>query len=1345
VSPLLVTNAYLASPLVANGTVTVDVLSGSLSVGQFPLVKYSGTIGGSGGSAFVLGTIEPHAAGYISNNTVNGSIDLVVTSAPQPLHWAVGNDVWDIGLTANWKDNAGNTTTYQQIGSLADNVSFDDSSSGTSPITVTLNASPIPNSVTVTGSKNYTISGSGSISGLGTVTKSGADTLFLQTANSFVGGLNINGGILNFTALTNLGGGPINFGGGTLQYASGTVDDISVRTVTFNAGGGTIDLNGNAVSFANPVGNGGAGGLTVTGGNTLTINQTNRYSGNTVINSGSTLAFQAGANTYISNSAALVVNGTLDVSQNSNPDGFGLTLSTPASQILSGIGTVKGEISMGNGTTISPATNGTYGTLTVAGDLTINGGTLAMDIAGPTGGSKDTLVVTAGNGSGNLTLGSGLNAGTVLVNVAGTLNNGTYPLITYSGSLNGAAGNLNLAGFSEPGHLAYLTSSANTINLVVITGNTNHLVWGTSGLSNNAWDVDNSANWNANGVPGQIYDNGDSVTFDDTGLASSPVNLGNNGVAGSGTIIPGSVVLNVTNNNYTFQDGVGDGSGKLLGATALTINSSAANVTTILTQNGNSGPTTVKGGTLQIGNGGVTGDIGTGNVTNNGTLVFNQTDNRSVQGQVSGTGNLIQEGSANLILMANNSYTGQTIISNASSILSVGTGGAVGTLGTGAIVDNGLLNINRSGSFALSNISGSGSVAFAGSPTISLNSTNAYQGNTFITNGSLKLTASEQIPDGTTVSGSIGIFGLGGTFDLNGFNETVNGLTDLGVGVGMITNGAASGTNVLTIGIPAVNTTNTFSGNIVDNTNRAGIRLVINNPGMTTLTGQGSTFRGGIIVGLGTLQLGQGGPNINGGPAAGTGGILMSNGTTLFLGGNNITFVSNPVTIAPHSTVTLSEQATAAYSDTYSGLIFGDALSTNVIGNQFTAQGTAQWNGFLGTVLVPDGAGLRMYGATGGTNTTFEIDGTGSLFSRNADTITLGALNGNGAISAPSNPGATLDIGSKGVNSTFGGTISGTYNLVKVGSATFTLDGSTNSFTTTINDDGSISTNYFGTNGLAYIGATTVSNGVLAIVAPANLNGTNFTSFALASSTAVLDMSRAGYTPDGVTYVTDSTLVLGSPQTLTGIGTIRGSVIAANGTTVSVGFLPNTNGSPVTGALNITNSIELGGAVILNISATNSPNSGEIVSPTITIDVTATLLVTNIGPGLVNGQTFTLFSQPVTGFASKILPATDPTGTTNYVWADNLGSNGTIQLISGGLPSVATNPTNIMVSVNGGNLSLSWPADHLGWYLQVQTNSLSTGLGTNWVDVPGSSSVTNVVVPVNPDNPTVFYRMSLNP
>jgi hypothetical protein len=76
-----------------------------------------------------------------------------------------------------------------------------------------------------------------------------------------------------------------------------------------------------------------------------------------------------------------------------------------------------------------------------------------------------------------------------------------------------------------------------------------------------------------------------------------------------------------------------------------------------------------------------------------------------------------------------------------------------------------------------------------------------------------------------------------------------------------------------------------------------------------------------------------------------------------------------------------------------------------------------------------------------------------------------------------------------------------------------------------------------------------------------------------------------------------------------------------------------------------------------------------------------------------------------------------------------------------GVVGVATNPPNISTSVSGNVLTLSWPADHIGWRLQTQTNSLSTGLGSGWTDVSGSTSVNSVNVTMNPANGAVFYRM----
>ena len=53
---------------------------------QFPVIKYTGTIGGAGYDNSIglgtLPTVSPAYAGYLSNNTANASIDLVITGGP---------------------------------------------------------------------------------------------------------------------------------------------------------------------------------------------------------------------------------------------------------------------------------------------------------------------------------------------------------------------------------------------------------------------------------------------------------------------------------------------------------------------------------------------------------------------------------------------------------------------------------------------------------------------------------------------------------------------------------------------------------------------------------------------------------------------------------------------------------------------------------------------------------------------------------------------------------------------------------------------------------------------------------------------------------------------------------------------------------------------------------------------------------------------------------------------------------------------------------------------------------------------------------------------------------------
>jgi hypothetical protein len=77
--------------------------------------------------------------------------------------------------------------------------------------------------------------------------------------------------------------------------------------------------------------------------------------------------------------------------------------------------------------------------------------------------------------------------------------------------------------------------------------------------------------------------------------------------------------------------------------------------------------------------------------------------------------------------------------------------------------------------------------------------------------------------------------------------------------------------------------------------------------------------------------------------------------------------------------------------------------------------------------------------------------------------------------------------------------------------------------------------------------------------------------------------------------------------------------------------------------------------------------------------------------------------------------------------------------------AINSNPTNIVTTVTNNNLYLTWPVNHIGWQLQAQTNGVSVGISNNWVNVVGSTTTNQVVVPIDPANGTVFYRLLYNP
>ncbi|MEY4918130.1 MAG: hypothetical protein RL616_2043, partial [Verrucomicrobiota bacterium] len=151
---------------------------------------------------------------------------------------------------------------------------------------------------------------------------------------------------------------------------------------------------------------------------------------------------------------------------------------------------------------------------------------------------------------------------------------------------------------------------------------------------------------------------------------------------------------------------------------------------------------------------------------------------------------------------------------------------------------------------------------------------------------------------------------------------------------------------------------------------------------------------------------------------------------------------------------------------------------------------------------------------------------------------------------------------------------------------------------------------------------------------------------------------------------------------------------------------------------------------------------------------------TNVVVGIGSNATFTVTATNATGYAwrkisAAIGGANDTSLTlnnvsfgdaTNYsVIVGNLGGSVTSSVVSLTLIiSVNTNPTNIITSVSGTNLTLSWPADRIGWRLLQQTNNLANGVSRNtndWATVANSSATNKVVIGIDRAKKAGFYRM----
>lgn len=475
------------------------------------------------------------------------------------------------------------------------------------------------------------------------------------------------------------------------------------------------------------------------------------------------------------------------------------------------------------------------------------------------------------------------NRNLVLANLA-TNQSGTYS-VTVSNSLNTANASATLTVIAAP-VVAWL---------------------GTNGAN---WDT-NTINWlDTNSLADVAFAAGDNVIFDDRGIASSTVDL-------IGPISPNALLVN-SSGTYLFNS---DSSGSLTGSFNLTKDGTG---TLILdTVNTYTGSTVISNGILQVGNNDANGSLGSGSVTNNGTLAFARFDTFFVPNSISGTGTVEMIGTGQAVLAGNSSYTGPTVVMtgqvNARSSTALGSGNSGTTVMDGAqlYIDFGINITNEPLAIGGTGINSDGALRKGGSTSTvlggpitlldfagiqvdnasvltltnaaSITSTNqnlALQclGNgQLIINGAVNLGtgALQELGNGTVVLAGTNNVWTGGTTLSGGTLQIGDGGNDGSVGDGQIDDESilsfASSGNI--------SFTNTIvGGGVVNQVGSGQLILTSSNnsyAGGTHINGLGSIFvNNGAALGSGLITVGSGQTDIS--VLKLSGGITLNNQLAIF-------------------------------------------------------------------------------------------------------------------------------------------------------------------------------------------------------------------------------------------------------------------------------------------------------------------------------------------------------------------------------------------------------------------------------------------------------------------------------
>ncbi|HEX3357359.1 MAG TPA: autotransporter-associated beta strand repeat-containing protein, partial [Tepidisphaeraceae bacterium] len=859
---------FNAGTISAIGTLSVNA---PISLGGNVNIDTNGNAGTLSGNITGTGSItkwDTGAATLSGNNTITGSLCVRGGTLNLSGTNSISNGVFMIGGSVGITTDAnlgGTTTPISFQGGLlrinGNSLSNIDSHA--------VNWSTFNGGFEIASASN-TFTVASTVSGNGSMSKSGPGLLILTASNSYTGGTTLSAGELGISDVNNIGGAgrTLTFAGGELRVLGTSLANLDNMNVNWPSFNGAIDVNDPNNTFAINSVIGGSGGLIKDGPGTLLLNAANTFTGNTIINAGvlklgNALAIQNSTLNFPGTGGALDLNGfSLNIGGIAGSGGFDLgggVLTVGDNNVST---TFAGVISdtVGGGKLVKVGT----GNLTLTGassyalNIVVNGGggigaTGNVAASGNTPfGTKSAGVVLDGGklvdtGSSNIawdrlfTLGPG--GGTLEANSPHFVFNstGTVPFSSTGNST------LTLSGSNVDNELKFKLADPTGGKLALNKVGSGR--WILTVGSSQAWTYSGDTTINggtlimnsSNAILPFGAGKGNLVITSGTFSMNGRSNVQINGLNGPGTVVSGT--------NFTIGNGDANGafSGHINSVTGIT--KTGAGLQVFSGSNGYSGATAINGGILQfnvataIGGSGASVTVASGAAAAAGYAMDQTFLNR-----------IVTTSSGAAVLAAN---SGNALSLSSFANLSLGSVGSVAL--TGALTPNGT-NYRLgggTGTLSLPNASaltGARTVQIVSGGAILLANTENYTGDTTVNSGAiLSLGVTNALPFG---SGN-GNLNLSGTLNLGNNNTTLDGLN----GAGSINQG---GTSARSLTIGANNANGNFSGILSGGTS---FNVLKTGSGSQSLTGS-NTWGGGTTVNAGTLVLNNtndGSVNIGGG------------------------------------------------------------------------------------------------------------------------------------------------------------------------------------------------------------------------------------------------------------------------------------------------------------------------------------------------------------------------------------------------------------------------------------------------------------------------------------------------